>query len=105
MRNAFKSLLLTCITMLVGIVAFAQVTTSSMSGRVSDQTGPVVGATVLAVHQPTGSQFYAITDARGYYRLNSITSGGVTYNIDSETQLFDIRGYHYFVTKDPLEHI
>ena len=57
MRNAFKSLLLTCITMLVGIVAFAQVTTSSMSGRVSDQTGPVVGATVLAVHQPTGSQF------------------------------------------------
>lgn len=76
MRNAFKSLLLTCITMLVGVVAFAQVTTSSMSGRVSDQTGPVVGATVLAVHQPTGSQFYSITDAKGYYRLNSITSGG-----------------------------
>lgn len=30
-------------------------------------------------------------------------SGGEVYNIDSETQLFDMRGYHYFVTKDPLE--
>ena len=76
MRNAFKSLLLTCITMLVGVVAFAQVTTSSMSGRVTDEAGPVVGATVLAVHQLTGSQFYAITDAKGYYRLNNITAGG-----------------------------
>ena len=76
MRNASKSLLLTCIAMLVSVVAFAQVTTSSMSGRVTDEAGPVVGATVVAVHQPTGSQFYAVTDAKGYYRLNSITSGG-----------------------------
>lgn len=76
MRNAFKSLTLTCMAMLVGVVAFAQVTTSSMSGRVTDKVGPVVGATVLAVHQPTGSQFYAITDAKGYYRLNGITAGG-----------------------------
>ena len=76
MRNAFKSLTLTCMAMLVGVVAFAQVTTSSMSGRVTDEVGPVAGATVLAVHQPTGSQFYAITDAKGYYRLNGITAGG-----------------------------
>ena len=76
MRNAMKSLMLTCIAMLASIVAFAQVTTSSMSGRITDEAGPVVGATVVAVHQPTGSQFYAITDAKGYYRLNNITAGG-----------------------------
>lgn len=76
MRNAFRSLLLAGISVFAGIVAYAQVTTSSMSGRVSDDNGPVVGATVVAVHQPTGSQFYAITDAKGYYRLNNITSGG-----------------------------
>lgn len=76
MRKAFKSLMLTSLSLLVGFVAFAQVTTSSMSGRVTDESAPVVGATVVAVHQPTGSQFYAVTDAKGYYRLNNITSGG-----------------------------
>ena len=76
MKNALKSLLLAGIGLLAGIAAFAQVTSSSMSGRVSDEAGPVPGATVVAVHQPTGSQFYAITDAKGYYRLNNITSGG-----------------------------
>ena len=76
MRNAFRSLLLTCLSLLVSAFAFAQVTTSSMSGRVTDEIGPVVGATVVAVHQPTGSQFYAVTDAKGYYRLNGITAGG-----------------------------
>ena len=76
MKNASKSLMLTCLSLLVSVIAFAQVTTSSMSGRVTDEVGPVVGATVLAVHQPTGSQFYAVTDAKGYYRLNGITAGG-----------------------------
>jgi hypothetical protein len=76
MKNAIKSLMLTCVSMLVSVIAFAQVTTSSISGRISDANGPVVGATVLAVHEPTGSQFYSVTDAKGYYRLNSITAGG-----------------------------
>lgn len=42
------------------------------------------------------------TESKTLHFKTSITSGGVTYNIDSETQLFDIRGYHYFVTVDPL---
>ena len=45
------------------------------------------------------------SDPKTIHFKTSITSGGVTYNIDSETQLFDIRGYHYFVTKDPLPHL
>ncbi len=76
MRNAFKSLSLTLMALFTGVMAFAQVTTSSMSGRITDETGPVVGAAVVAVHQPTGSQFYSITDAKGYYRLSNITAGG-----------------------------
>ncbi len=46
MKNAIKSLMLTCVSMLVSVIAFAQVTTSSISGRISDANGPVVGATV-----------------------------------------------------------
>ena len=76
MRNAFKSLTLSLLALLAGVALFAQVTTSSMSGRITDETGPVVGAAVVAVHQPTGSQFYSITDAKGLYRLNNITAGG-----------------------------
>ena len=45
------------------------------------------------------------SDSKTIHFKTSITSEGVTYNIDSETQLFDIRGYHYFVTVDPLPHI
>ena len=45
------------------------------------------------------------SDNKTLYFNTSITSGGVTYSLDSETQLFDIRGYHYFVTKDPLPTI
>ncbi len=76
MRKTIKSALLILSAMLVGTVAFAQVTTSSMNGKISDEAGPVAGAVVTAVHQPTGSQFYAVSDAKGTYRLNNITSGG-----------------------------
>lgn len=56
--------------------AFAQVTTSSIIGRVADSDGEVQGAAVLAVHVPSGSQYYAVTDKNGVYRINSITPGG-----------------------------
>ena len=28
-------------------------------------------------------------------------TAGNEYNIDSETQLYDMRGYHYFMTQEP----
>ena len=56
MRKAFKSLLLAFTTLIAGTVAYAQVTTSALSGRVVDQNGePVVGAAVLAQHEPSGT--------------------------------------------------
>ncbi len=30
-----------------------------------------------------------------------VTNGGVTQSLDSETQLYDARGYHYFVEEEP----
>lgn len=76
MKNAFKSFLLAFTTLIAGVSAFAQVTRSSMSGKVSDTSGSLAGVTVAAVHQPTGTIFYAITDASGRYYLNNITPGG-----------------------------
>lgn len=55
----------------------AQVTTSSISGTVVDGAGkPAIGATVLATHVPSGTQYGAAVDAKGYYRLSNLRPGG-----------------------------
>lgn len=55
----------------------AQVTTSSISGSVLDAAGqPIVGATVMAIHTPSGTQYGAVVDGKGYYRIHNIRPGG-----------------------------
>ena len=58
------------------VCAFAQVTTSSISGRISDSEGVVAGAAVIAVHTPSGTTYYSTTDNNGAYRINAVTPGG-----------------------------
>ncbi len=52
-------------------------TTSSMRGRLIDTNGEaLIGATVIATHLPTGSEWGAVTDFDGFYRLASMNIGG-----------------------------
>ncbi len=82
MRKALKSLLLAFTTLIVGTVAYAQVTTSALSGRVVDQHGePVVGAAVLAQHEPSGTIYGAVTNAEGRYSIQGMRTGG-PYKVD-----------------------
>ena len=77
MYQTFKRFLTVIAVMLVGISAFAQVTTSSLNGKVTDTTGePVVGAAVIAVHNPSGTQYYAVANAEGRFAINGMRSGG-----------------------------
>ena len=82
MRKAFKSLLLAFTTLIAGTVAYAQVTTSSLSGRVVDQNGePVIGAAVVAQHEPSGTVYGAVTNADGRYTIQGMRTGG-PYKVD-----------------------
>jgi carboxypeptidase family protein len=73
-----KRNLLTLCLLAIGFVGYGQgVTTASMNGRITDSTGqPLPGATIVAVHAPTGSQYGNISDADGYYRIPNMNVGG-----------------------------
>ena len=94
MKKSIKFLLLALISMIAGTVAFAQVTTSSIAGRVTDAEGAIAGAPVIATHVPSGSNYYTVTDANGNYRINAITPGG------PYTVTVDMLGYRKVETTD-----
>ena len=70
--------LLTLLFSVFTIALFAQgVTTSSMSGQVTDNNGEsLIGANLTAVHTPTGTSYGASTDLDGYYRMDNMKVGG-----------------------------
>ena len=77
MKNITKFLFVT-VVLLFTTVSFAQgVTTASLGGQITDDLGePLPGATVVAIHIPTGSKYGAATDFEGYYRISNMRTGG-----------------------------
>jgi len=52
-------------------------TTAGINGQVFDDTGqPLAGATVVAVHEPSGSQYGGISGDKGYFRIPNMNIGG-----------------------------
>ncbi len=67
----------------------AQVTTSSISGIVKTSEGePLNGATITALHEPTGTVYTAVTRTNGQYDINNMNPGG-PYNIKVSFVGFD----------------
>jgi hypothetical protein len=64
-------------TTTIATPAFAQETTSSVRGEVTDQSGaPIAGATVTVVHVPSGTTSTQTTDASGGFNAAGLRLGG-----------------------------
>ena len=61
----------------LSILGYSQVTKSSISGVVKSNVGETLpGATVQVVHVPTGTKYFANSDAQGRYGIPAIRPGG-----------------------------
>ena len=54
----------------------AQITTSGLSGKVMADGETVIGATIEAVHTPSGTKYQAVTNGKGMFTINGMRPGG-----------------------------
>lgn len=77
MSRHFQTLfLLAVLSFILVFPAQAQVTTASMSGKVMFQNEAIIGATILAIHEPSGTQYGTITNVDGRFALQGMRTGG-----------------------------
>ena len=72
-RLLFMVMMLTSVLTLM-----AQVTTSALSGKVTmaDTKEEVIGATIQAIHEPSGTKYAAVTNANGRFTIQGMRNGG-----------------------------
>ena len=70
---------LIAVMLMASTAIMAQVTTSSMSGKVTlghEGGEEVIGATVQAVHEPSGTRYAAVTNVDGLFSIQGMRTGG-----------------------------
>ncbi|UOQ76151.1 TonB-dependent receptor [Hymenobacter sp. 5516J-16] len=77
-RNLYASVALVPLAVLSAHMSWAQgTTTSAMNGVITDKLGEgLPGATVIAVHTPTNTQYVAPTNSEGRFNLQNMRVGG-----------------------------
>jgi len=76
MLKKFLVILIGAVVLPIGLYAQG-ITTASLNGTVATQGGePLIGANVVAIHEPSGSTFGAATRSDGRYNITGIRVGG-----------------------------
>ena len=71
-----KQFLFTFILLLCALNLNAQLTTSGMNGKVVADSEPLIGATVQAKHEPSGTLYGTVTNEDGRFSLQGMRTGG-----------------------------
>lgn len=94
MNDMRKRLVLMAILLTSTLALLAQVTTSALTGKVTmeDTKEEVIGATIQALHEPSGTKYAAVTNTSGRFTIQGMRNGGpytvtVSY-IGYETKTF-----------------
>lgn len=57
--------------------AIAQVTTASMAGLITENNAePIIGASIVATHEPSGTHYTAVSNVDGRYSIQGMRVGG-----------------------------
>src|SRR5215203_2263619 len=89
MGRALRVALVICLA--AGSAAAQGVTTGSIAGVVSDAQGAVVpGASVTAIHEPSGTSYEAVTQADGRFTILGMRVGG-PYKVTAELTGFGVQ--------------
>lgn len=75
----YKRFILAAVTLFITINLEAQITTSSISGRMTDMNKkPIIGATILAIHELSGTRYGTVTNIDGRYTLQGMRAAALT---------------------------
>ncbi|MCQ0112161.1 TonB-dependent receptor [Zhouia amylolytica] len=91
-----KRILLFCLLFISTLAVFSQVTTSNIKGLITDPDGqPLPGASVVAIHSPTGTKYGTATNFDGRFNLLNLRVGGpyvitITYVGFQDHKLTDV---------------
>jgi len=112
MKNMYKLLFTFVVACIVTFPVFSQITNSGINGTVTSESGEVLlGAAVVAVHDPSGTQYGTVTNAEGRFNLQGMRPGGpysvkvsyVGYATPSYTDITLLLGESFILDADMKE--
>ena len=72
-----RIIFLLVVALMASPLLFAQITTSAVNGTVKNNADePLVGATIVATHQPSGTKYSTVSRAGGQFSIQNMRVGG-----------------------------